>query len=165
MGQYHEDLELIDFIRENQEAFYRIAYSYVKEQETALDLVQDAIVLALQNRHTLRKASCTKSWFYRILVNECLGYLRKEKKRALFFQKTRNEAYHKQQEIGIGDTCTDLYAALDKLTPEMKTVVLLRFFEDMKLEEIAAVLKVSPNTVKSRLYRALKLLKIKLEVE
>ena len=59
----------------------------------------------------------------------------------------------------------DLYAALEQLSPEMKTVILLRFFEDMKLEEMAEVLGVNVNTVKSRLYRALRLLKADLEVE
>ena len=63
------------------------------------------------------------------------------------------------------DTSMDLYAALEQLSPEMKTVILLRFFEDMKLEEMAEVLGVNVNTVKSRLYRALRLLKADLEVE
>ena len=87
MAQYHEQLELISFIRENEETFYRIAYSYVKEPETALDLVQDTVVLALQKYHTLRNHDCMKNWFYRILVNQCLGYLRREKRRQLFFKK------------------------------------------------------------------------------
>ena len=56
--EHRQSLELIAFIRENQERFYRMAYSYVKNQETALDLVQDAIVQALQKRHTLREPAC-----------------------------------------------------------------------------------------------------------
>ena len=59
----------------------------------------------------------------------------------------------------------DLYQALDKLPIKLKTVVLLRFFEDMKLEEIAQITGVNLSTVKSRLYKALKVLKINMEVE
>ncbi len=59
----------------------------------------------------------------------------------------------------------DLYQALDKLPIKLKTVVLLRFFEDMKLEEIAQITCVNLSTVKSRLYKALKVLKINMEVE
>lgn len=164
MAQYHEQLELISFIRENEEKFYRIAYSYVKEPETALDLVQDAVVLALQKYHTLRNHDCMKNWFYRILVNQCLGYLRREKRRQLFFKKSQQQVCAEQQDTERVEACTDLYAALDQLPPDMKTVIILRFFEDMKLEEISEVLKVSPNTVKSRLYRALRHLKVNLEV-
>ena len=53
-----------------------------------------------------------------------------------------------------------LYAALDKLPEEMKLVVILRFFEDMKLSEIADVTGAALSTVKNRLYRALALLRL-----
>ena len=82
--EHRQSLELIAFIREKQERFYRMAYSYVKNQESALDLVQDAIVQALQKRHTLREPEHMKSWFYRILINECLACLRREKRRQRF---------------------------------------------------------------------------------
>ena len=62
---------LVQFIRENQASFYRVAYSYVKESQTAMDLVQDAIVKALQKYHTIKDAQLLRPWFYRILVNEC----------------------------------------------------------------------------------------------
>lgn len=167
--EHRQSLELIAFIRENQERFYRMAYSYVKNQETALDLVQDAIVQALQKRHTLREPEHMKSWFYRILINECLACLRREKcrQRFLFRWEPGGEENGLQQGAAelSRDTSMDLYAALEQLSPEMKTVILLRFFEDMKLEEMAEVLGVNVNTVKSRLYRALRLLKADLEVE
>ena len=59
---------------------------------------------------------------------------------------------------------TDLRNALEKLSPEERIVIVLRYFEDMKLEEIAAVCEESLSTVKSRLYRTLKKLKLDLEV-
>ena len=59
----------------------------------------------------------------------------------------------------------DLYLALDSLSKEDKAVVELRYFEDRKLEEIAEILNENVNTIKSRLYRSMKKLKIKLEEE
>ena len=59
---------------------------------------------------------------------------------------------------------TDLRNALEKLLPEEKTVIILRYFEDMKLEEIEEVCEESLSTVKSRLYRTLKKLRLDLEV-
>lgn len=57
----------------------------------------------------------------------------------------------------------DLYKAIDELNPKLKTIIILRFFEDMKLEDIANITHTNVNTVKSRLYKALHLLKINLE--
>ena len=74
------DKEIIEFIKDNQEYFFRVAFSYVKNQDQALDIVQEAIVKALQKRYTLRHIEYLKTWFYRILVNECFATIKKSKK-------------------------------------------------------------------------------------
>ena len=71
--------ELALFVENNQERFYRIAYTYVKSREDALDVIHDAIVKALQSYHTLRRPEYAKTWFYRILINECNSFLRKNR--------------------------------------------------------------------------------------
>lgn len=147
---------LIPFIRENQQQFYRLAFSYVRDSETAMDLVQDAIVKAIQNMHTLRQPDRLKTWFYRILVNECLMYLRKNRK-LLPIQSLEQELAAPEQ----GNQ--DLHEAISQLPPHLRTIILLRFFEDMKLEEIARITRTNLSTVKSRLYKALKLLKLEME--
>ena len=53
----------------------------------------------------------------------------------------------------------DVYAAVERLSPKLRTIVVLRFFEDMPLQEIAEVTGVNLSTVKTRLYHALKILK------
>ncbi len=57
----------------------------------------------------------------------------------------------------------DLKRALDELPYKYKTIIILRYFEDMKIEEIAAILDINVNTVKTRLYKALEKLRIKLD--
>lgn len=69
---------LVSFIQENQEKLYRIAYAHVKNRDAALDLVHTSIVKALQKQHTLRNQECVRTWFYRILVNECMSYFRRQ---------------------------------------------------------------------------------------
>ena len=147
---------LIPFIRENQQQFYRLAFSYVRDSETAMDLVQDAIVKAIQNMHTLRQPDRLKTWSYRILVNECLMYLRKNRK-LLPIQSLEQELAAPEQ----GNQ--DLHEAISQLPPHLRTIILLRFFEDMKLEEIARITRTNLSTVKSRLYKALKLLRLEME--
>ena len=57
------------YIIENQNKFYRLAYSYVRNREDALDVVQNAVCSALEHYQTLRSQEAIRTWFYRILVN------------------------------------------------------------------------------------------------
>ena len=152
--------ELVMLIENGQERFYRIAYSYVKNREDALDIVHNAIVKALQSCPGLRSPEYAQPWFCRILINESVSFLRKTRRLVPLeeIQEAADDTWPEQ------DAYFDLYAALDRLPPELKTVVILRFFEDMKLDEIARILSANLSTVKSRLYRALKLLKLDMEV-
>ena len=151
----------IDFIKENQTYFYQVAFFHVKDQEAAMDIVQESIVKALQKRYTLKNIKYLKTWFYRILINECKLYFRKNKK--LFFVDSfefcENKLVAKDQ-----TEQNDLYEAITKLSPKLKTIVILYFFEGMKLEEISKITHVHLSTVKSRLYKALNILKIQMEV-
>ena len=71
------------YIIENQNRFYRLAYSYVGDREAALDVVQNAILKGLEKCDTLRNQDAVKTWFYRIVVNEALQILRARKREEL----------------------------------------------------------------------------------
>ena len=163
MCEYKDDKLVISFIKENEEKLYKVAYSYVKNPDTALDLVQDSIVKALQKRHTLKHPEYLKTWFYRILINECLMFIRKNKK--IVYLENLDVYFNEPSLSSLENNNIDLYHAIDNLSPQLKTIILLRFFEDMKLEEIARITGVNLNTIKSRLYKALKILKIDMEGE
>ncbi|AUN13647.1 RNA polymerase sigma-70 factor [[Clostridium] sordellii] len=150
-----------DYIVENQERFYKIAYSYVKNEDDALDIVHDAICKALQKIDTLKNIEVVKTWFYKILVNSAIDYIRKNNKYVSLSQedmineKISNDIY----------SDIDLEQALDRLPEEYKSIIMLRYFEDMKIEEIANVLQQNINTVKTKLYKGLRRLKIKINTE
>ena len=150
-----------DYIVENQERFYKIAYSYVKNEDDALDIVHDAICKALQKIDTLKNIEVVKTWFYKILVNSAIDYIRKNNKYVRLSQedmineKISNDIY----------SDIDLEQALDRLPEEYKSIIMLRYFEDMKIEEIANVLQQNINTVKTKLYKGLRRLKIKINTE
>ncbi len=163
MCEYKDNELVISFIKENEEKLYKVAYSYVKNPDTALDLVQDSIVKALQKRHTLKHPEYLKTWFYRILINECLMFIRKNKK--IVYLENLDVYFNEPSLSSLENNNIDLYHAIDHLSPQLKTIILLRFFEDMKLEEIARITGVNLNTIKSRLYKALKILKIDMEGE
>lgn len=152
---------LKEYIKSNQQDFYRLAFSYTKNSDAALDVVQESIVRAIDKIGSLKEEKYLKTWFYRILVNESLMYLRRNKR------VVPVESFEGQME-GSGEDLAqsiDMYRAVQSLEVKIRTVIILRFFEDMKLEEIAGVTKTNLSTVKSRLYRGLELLKISIGEE
>ncbi|AMA73805.1 RNA polymerase sigma factor [Aneurinibacillus thermoaerophilus] len=153
---------LIRYITENKENIYRLAYSYVKNSEDALDIVQDSIHRAISSIQTIKNPKAIKSWFYRIVVNTSLDFLRKQKKVYIVDQETL-ESYSP----GINDVYNniDLERALDDLPIKYRSVIVLRYFEDLKIEEVADVLDENVNTIKTRLYQALRLLRVKMNAE
>ena len=153
--------ELIDFFKRNEDKIYKFAYGYVKNQDLALDLVHESIVKGIQKRDTIKEKKYLKTWFYRILINECLGALRKKNK-VLFFDEIKDMEDMRQ---GDNSDNIDLYEAIDKLPGKLKTIIMLRFFEDMSLEEISQTIKINLSTVKSRLYKALEVLKLDMKGE
>lgn len=147
--------ELIEgIILEKYNQYYRLAYSYVHNEQDAGDIVQNGAYKAIRNSHSLHKPEFAETWVYRIMLNECFRYLK----------QPRFESYEEMQEnkkIGVGSTedrylNIDLQRALDTLAPKDKAIVILKYFEDKKLEEIADILNENINTVKSRLYRSMK---------
>ena len=144
---------LVEYIKENQERLYKIAYTYTKNQDLALDIVQESVTKALENIHKLRQEEFVKTWFYRILINEALQTVKKNKK-YIEFELLENEKYTNNNEENIVENI-DIYNIIEKLNEKLKTVIILRFFENLKIEEIAIITKTNTSTVKSRLYKGL----------
>jgi RNA polymerase sigma-70 factor (ECF subfamily) len=147
---------LIEYIKDNQEKLYRIAFSYSKNEEAALDIVQEAITKALKNINKLSEESYIKTWFYRILINESLQYIRKNKRILTYELEAIENKVDCNVDFAEG---LDVYKYVQDLNEKLKTVIILRFFEDMKISEIAKITKTNESTVKSRLYKGLKELK------
>ena len=116
---------------------------------------QESIVKALAKSDTLRRPEYLKTWFYRILLNESMNHHRRAK-RLVPLEDTLLETPVPARDPGER---LDLYDAIERLDWKEQTVVRLRFFEDMKLEEIARVTNTNLNTVKSRLYKSLRRLR------
>lgn len=150
---------LIQYILENQERFYRLAYSYTRNPEDALDAVQSAVCKALEAYGSLRNPDAIKTWFYRILTNECLRLLKERKKDAWAARLEDEDAVYYEKAYDR----ENVEAELDRLEPEVQTIIRLRFFEGMSLKEIAEITGGNVNTVKTRLYRGLKQLKETME--
>ncbi len=147
---------LIQYILENQDRFYRVAYSYTKHQEDALDAVQSAVCKALEAHKNIKNEDAIKTWFYRILINECLTGLKKRNKVILTADVVEQKAVYYEEGYEQGG---DIEQELEKLEMDVQGIIKLRFFEEMSLKEISSITGFNLNTVKTKLYRGLKLLK------
>ena len=152
---------LVEYIKKNEEKLYRIAYTYTKNQENALDVVQEAITKSLESISKLRNEKYVKTWFYRILINEAIK-ASKNTKSFIDYETITNELSSQSNENELIENI-DTFAIIQKLKPKLKTVIILRFFENLKIEEIAYITKTNTNTVKSRLYKAIEEIRKDLE--
>ena len=140
----------------NYEKYYRLAYSYVKNEADAMDIVQEGAYKAILNSSQVKEISYIGTWIYRIIINEALNYIKKFKKPYTELELVTEHTQDTYEDF-------DLKKALEALQEPDKTIVKLRFFEDMQIAEIADIINENVNTVKSRLYRAMKKLRILME--
>ncbi len=140
---------------DNYDCYYRLAYSYTHNEADAQDIVQNGAYKAILYSDSLKNVDYAKTWLYRIMLNETLELLKKQKESSLdeiMVEAGREDVY---EDI-------DLQRALNSMSKEDKAVIELRYFEDLKLSEIARILGENENTIKSRLYRGLKKMKLEL---
>ena len=144
-----------DQILDNYEAMYRLAYSYVRNEEDALDIVQESVYKAIKNAGKVQQEAYIRTWILRIVMNTAVDLIRSRK---------NETGLEEAGETGKEDTYQDFdtLEALKILEPREKAVIVLRFFEDQKLEDIARTLQENTNTVKTILYRSLKKLRVEL---
>ncbi|AJS61449.1 RNA polymerase sigma70 factor [Paenibacillus sp. IHBB 10380] len=145
-------------IDEMQGRLYRMAFSYVRNKDDALEIVQETVYKAFISIHKLKKPQYFSTWIIKISVNCALDYIRKSKK--IIFMDKDPEVSYVPEDRG---EAIDLNEALSVLDEKSRIVIVMRYFEDMPLKEIANILDMPLSSVKSMIYRGLEKLKINLE--
>lgn len=140
-------------------AMYRLAMGLVGNEYDAADAAQEAICAAYQKLNTLRNRERFKPWLLRIVTNQCYDILRQRRRFA------ESDAIPEPEAPGPEQRMSDVWEAVNDLNEQMRAVVILFYYEDLSVREIAAVLRISEANVKTRLSRARKRLREMLEVE
>lgn len=149
-----------ELIKKRKEILYRIAYMYVKNQHDAVEIIDETVYRAYISINQLKCDKYFNTWLTRILINCSIGYLKKSKKIILF--ENLIEYNTKKQDLS-SDEKIDLYDAVDKLDEKYKTVIILKYFNDMTIKEIAEIMDCKESNVKNYLHRALSTLRIYLK--
>ena len=157
MTDVQREQELTHMMADYKTQLMRIAYMYLGDESLAEDAVQDTFIKAYTHMDRFRGESSKKTWLTRIIINTC-----KDVRKSVYFRaRAQTTTLDALPERGQADTYADdtvLQAVMD-LSEKDKQVILLRFYQEMTVQEIARVLHIPVPAATSRLNRAKKHLK------
>jgi RNA polymerase sigma-70 factor (ECF subfamily) len=133
---------------------FAIAFDLLGDRAQAEDAVQDALEKTLAGYHRLRDPEALHGWFYRVLTNGCIGMLRRRRVVAAFARLVGARGEPVAPAAADPDHAR-LMGALEGLPAMQKAAVVLRYGHDLGVDEIAGLLDVGSETVKTHLKRAL----------
>lgn len=146
----------------------QLVYSYVNNKEVAEDLTQDIFVKCYKSLHTYKGNSNLKTWLWRIAINHCKDYIKSWYNKKVFV--TENDfTYMESQKESVEQTVIQnaedsrLASAVMNLPIKYREVIYLFYYAELSIKEIATVIEVKENTIKTRLKKAKELLKEGLE--
>ncbi len=146
------EAELSRMMNEYGSQLLRVCYVYLKDAQLAEDAVQDAFLKAYRAMDAYRREGSEKTWLMRIAVNTCRDYLRTSWMRRVDRRFSAEDAPERAVEPVLPDRT--VIREVMALPPKYREIILLRFYEGMKVREIADTLHLSTETVKSRIRTA-----------
>lgn len=141
-------------------AVYRSVRAIVLDSGAAEDLTQEAFVKAYRARHGYRPTAPVGAWLHRIAVNTAISYLRRQKLARLLPVRLYTPASNTEYEAA--DARSVVEQALAELSPKLRAVVALHYFQGYTRDEIAQALGIPSGTVASRLAKAIATMRRKL---
>ncbi|CUB09129.1 ECF RNA polymerase sigma factor SigW [Bacillus cereus] len=146
----------------------QLVYSYVNNKAVAEDLTQDIFVKCYKSLHTYKGNSNLKTWLWRIAINHCKDYLKSWYNKKVIVTEdgfTYMESQKESVEQIVIQNAEDreLASAVMDLPIKYREVIYLFYYEELSIKEIATVIEVKENTIKTRLKKAKELLKEGLE--
>jgi len=147
-------------VREYQERVYWHIRKMVIDHDDSDDLVQDVFIKVWNNIDKFREDARLYTWIYRIATNECLNFLAKKKRR--FMIPLGDVSYELSSKLDSGSQITGdeiqlkLQKALLKLPDKQRLVFNMKYFDDMKYEEISEITDTSVGSLKASYHHAVK---------
>lgn len=146
------------------ERSYRLATVVLDSTTEAQDAVHDAFLTAWRNYAMLRDPARLEAWFDRIVVNTCRDRMRRNHRFQVRDISAGPDIAGSDPTAAVSDEVV-MERALERLRPDDRIVLALRFYRDMKVDDIAAAMDIRPRAAASRLHRALERLRRILELD
>lgn len=145
----------LDLIEPQKDKLYKIAYTYVRNQEDALDVIQETMFKAYTGICNLKNPRYFDTWLTKILINVSVTTLNKNKS-TTHLDESFISSYDNLDEH---DGKLDLEIELNKLEKKYREVIVLRYYNDFTIKEISKILDIPLGTAKTNLYRGLESLR------
>lgn len=143
-------------------AAYRLAIGMLRSQADAEDAVQDAVLKAWRHFGRFRRGSDLRPWLFTIVANECRSQRRSKWWSVIRTSEVPDEPMDARS--SVEPATLDLRRALYRLPHDQRLVVILRYYLDLSLEDVAQTLGISSKAAKSRIHRAVERLRLSREV-
>ena len=143
--------EFCDLIKTYEKSIYYVAYSVVKNDSDAEEVISDAILKAYTSIESLRSKEAFKTWMLRIVHNMAIDYIRKNSR--CIPADEINEECHQSMEKQLVNKRV-VRDAVEKLNQPYRTIINLYYFEDLSVFEVAHIIGSNPVTVRKQLSRA-----------
>ncbi len=152
-----------ELVTRYQDRLFGTLVTMLGSVEDARDVAQDAFVQAYQKLESFRGQSAFYSWLFRIALNSSVDHHRRQRRPTVSIDAAREQTGSEPTDLHPDNSPsfsierterqTLVQLALSKLSPEYRQVLVLKEMEDMKYEEIAAMVKIPVGTVRSRIHR------------
>jgi RNA polymerase sigma-70 factor, ECF subfamily len=150
-----------DLFEAHRDRVYSIALRFSGDESIAMDIAQDTFVKLFASIADFRGDAAFQTWIYRLVVNSCFDHQRRTKRLVPLADgilSTLRASADALADLLRREVRTSVRSAIERLSPPLRMVVVLRYTEGLSYEEIADALNCSPGTVASRLNRAHKAL-------
>lgn len=141
---------------EMENLMYRVACGMLRNEADRYDAMQQALLSAWEKRHTLRREELFSTWLIRILINACKGIYRRQR---------RLIPMERLPETPVDPPGMEVRDAVERLPEKQRVVVMLHYLEGLPTNEIARLLRIPGSTVRGRLAKARKSLRLVLSEE
>lgn len=160
MSKINKDNKFTQLVQKNKLKFYKTAKAILKNDDDVYDAIQNALMSMYQNFNNLKEQKYFATWGVRIVINKCYDLLRKNKK---------IELYDELEECVTEDNYNLDYNGINKLVngldKNLYLIVILYYYDDFSIKEIAEILEMPEGTIKSKLSKARSNLRKNLEKE
>lgn len=143
--------QFIEEILKYKQLLYRIALTRLKNEEDINEAIQETIISGYHNFQQLKDKSKLKSWIIKILINKCNYLYHKSKYKIVPFEEVQIYISNEQE----NNLKIDMERAINTLKYKERLIIVLRYYEMYSIKEIADLLKLNENTVKTKIRRSL----------
>lgn len=158
-----------DFVQQYENRVYYLALSMLHNTEDAGEATQDALLAAIEGLDTFRRDAAISTWLYSITANICHKRIRRQQAKGRLIQAIRSifslsdQRRIQPEEAAIQNETKDfLLQAIQRLEDKHRQVIILYYYHDCSIAEIARILSIPEGTVSSRLFTAREYLRSKL---